>query len=140
VTPVGEVSFPSGPMGERRVGGRRVDWMYPLHATQAALRHRRLFSVLLALYLALDFADPCVPGLLNFTIDFNRDAIPAKATAELEEPTLALLALAHRKVMQVEFPQPHRSPAPPVARFLGDWLPTLRLPHERSPGSSDPDH
>lgn len=120
--------------------GRCVDRICWLDGTGRFRRHRRLFSALPALYLALDFADASMPGLLNFRIDFTRDAVQTKPGPEIDEPTFALLAPAHRKAMEVECPRPHRSPAPPVARFLGDWLPTLRLSHERSPGSSDSDH
>ena len=116
------------------------DRMYPLRVMQAASRHRRLFLMLFVLYLALDFADPAMPGLLNFTIGFNREAVQARASAEIEEPALALVALPHRKAIPAESPSPRRISARAGACFFGDWLVTLRLSHQPSPASSDPDH
>jgi hypothetical protein len=94
----------------------------------------------MALYLALDFVAPAMPGLLNFTIDFDRDAVRATASADIEEPTLALVGPPHGKAIQTESPSPRPDLACAVRHYVGEWLPMLRLSHHSRPASSDPDH
>ena len=133
---------------QQRMTGSHTDRMSGSRARQLARgsqalarpRYRRLLSALFVLYLVMDFADPGMPGLLNFTIDSNRDAVQGQASPEVEEPASAPAVISPRTMIPAERPLVGRSPAEAGPRPAGKWLPMLRLAHHPGPASADPGH
>ena len=56
-------------------------------------RAAHLLVLLLACYLTLDFADPSMPGALNFNVDLNHDIVLTTAPAKPADTKQALPAL-----------------------------------------------
>jgi hypothetical protein len=47
--------------------------------------HVNYFVVVLAFYVALDFADSSMPGGLNFNVDLDHDVVLAKVASKIDE-------------------------------------------------------
>ena len=83
-------------------------------------------ALLIALYITLDFANPWMPGALNFNPDESIDGI----TVQHHHPRPRLAALATPVPLRLEFTDVIRgSTTPPVARVLGEWFVDLRQAH-----------
>ena len=54
----------------------------------------RTVACALLVYLSLDFADPNMPGALNFDADKSVEAVPSQARAKLPPAAISLVPLA----------------------------------------------
>jgi hypothetical protein len=85
-----------------------------------------LFVATLALYLALDFADPSMPGALNFNVDLNHDVVLAKVASKIHESSEQLPALPARIAPVMR--EIDRGISQRYSSFvIADWLVGLRL-------------
>ena len=90
-----------------------------------------LFVVFLVLYLALDFADPSMPGALNFNLDLNHDVVLAKVVSKIDDPREHLPALPTR-IAPVMLGIDRRRISQRFSRYvIADWLVDLRLAQSR---------
>lgn len=87
--------------------------------------------LLIALYLTLDFADPSMPGALNFDADLNADVILHKArTSRIESaPATPQPPALHTPVVRQSAPQPPSPGRRLSDPFVADWLVQLRRAH-----------
>ena len=84
------------------------------------------FVAFLALYLALDFADPSMPGALNFNVDLNHDVVLAKVVSKIDESSEHLPALPVRIAPVMR--EIDRGIGQRFSRYvMADWLVGLRL-------------
>ena len=89
-----------------------------------------LFVTFLALYLALDFADPSMPGALNFNVDLNHDVVLAKVVSKIDEASEHLPALPARTASAVR--EIDRGHGQRFSRYLmADWLVDFRFAQNR---------
>ena len=80
----------------------------------------------LALYLALDFADPSMPGALNFNVDLKHDFVLAKVVSKIDESSDHLPALPARTAPVMR--EIDRGISQRYSSFvMADWLVALRL-------------
>ena len=90
-----------------------------------------LFVAFLTFYLTLDFADPSMPGALNFNVDLNHDVVLAKVVSKIDEASEHLPALPARiapAMRQID----HRGIGQRFSRHvIADWLVDLRLAQSR---------
>ena len=96
-------------------------------------RAAHLFVLLLACYLTLDFADPSMPGALNFDVDLNKDVVLTNIPTKHDEPKQHMLALPACVASVVE--QLNIIPRPSLLAprwAVPGWL--VKLSQSRSPG------
>ena len=111
----------------RRGPARRLERRRPAH----------LFVLLLACYLTLDFADPSMPGALNFDVDLNKDVILTNVPTKQDEPMQRMLALSTRVAPVVEHLKIIPRPTPLAPRWGSPgWL--IKLRQSRTPGNDSP--
>jgi hypothetical protein len=97
-------------------------------------RATHLFVRLLACYLTLDFADPSMPGALNFNVDLNTDAVLTNIPSKQDEPMQRMLALPACVVPVVDQLKMILLPSPLAPRWaVPGWL--VKLRQSRTPGS-----
>jgi hypothetical protein len=100
-------------------------------------RAAHLFVLLLACYLTLDFADPSMPGALNFNVDLNKDVVLTSAPVKQDGTDRHLPALPDCVASVVEQLKNNRRPSRSAfSRAVPGWVVTLRQSH--SPGSETP--
>jgi hypothetical protein len=93
----------------------------------------RLFVLLLACYLSLDFADPTMPGALNFDVDLNKDVVLTNIPTKHDEPKQHLLALPACMASVIEQLSVIPRPSLLAPRWaVPGWL--VKLSQSRSPG------
>ena len=89
------------------------------------------FVFFLALYLALDFADPSMPGALNFDVNLNHDVVLAKIVSKIDDTNEQLPALPARiapAMREID----RRGIGQRFSRHvIADWLVDLRLAQSR---------
>ena len=91
-----------------------------------------LFVAFLALYLALDFVDPSMPGALNFDVDLSHDVVLAKVVSEIDETSERLPGRPER-IASVMRGIDRRGISQRLARHLiADWLVDIRLGQSRA--------
>ena len=89
-----------------------------------------VFVAFLALYLALDFADPSMPGALNFNVDLNHDVVLAGVASKIYESSEQLPALPVRIAPVMR--EIDRGISQRFSRYvIADWLVDLRLARSR---------
>jgi hypothetical protein len=90
-----------------------------------------LFVAFLALYLGLDFADPSMPGALNFDVALNHDIVLAKVVSKIDEASEHLPALPARiapAMREID----RRGISQRFSRYvIADWLVDLRIAQSR---------
>ena len=88
------------------------------------------FVFFLALYLGLDFADPSMPGALNFDVNLNHDVVLAKVVSKIDETSEQLPALPARIAPVMR--EIDRGISQRFSRhIMADWLVDLRLAQSR---------
>ena len=89
-----------------------------------------LFVAFLTFYLTLDFADPSMPGALNFNVDLNHDVVLAKVVSKIDESSDHLPALPARIAPVMR--EIDRGISQRFSRYvMADWLVDLRLAQSR---------
>src|SRR5436190_20992406 len=84
------------------------------------------FVFFLALCLGLDFADPSMPGALNFDVNLNHDVVLAKVVSKIDETSEHLPALPARIAPVMR--EIDRGISQRFSSFvMADWLVALRL-------------
>ena len=88
------------------------------------------FVFFLALYLGLDFADPSMPGALNFDVNLNHDVVLAKVVSKIDDTNEQLPALPARIAPVMR--EIDRGISQRFSRHvIADWLVDLRLAQGR---------
>ena len=99
---------------------------------------RYLFVFLLTFYLALDFADPSMPGALNFDVDLNHDVVLTKVPAKIDANDTSAV-LPERTALIVDHVAANNPATRDSRYFMADWIGQLRLLHSHSHESSASD-
>ena len=89
-----------------------------------------LFVAFLTFYLTLDFADPSMPGALNFNVDLKHDFVLVKVVSKIDESSDHLPALPARTAPVMR--EIDRGISQRFSRhIMADWLVDLRLAQSR---------
>ena len=92
----------------------------------------RWFKFALVLYVALDFANPLMPGAVNFDPDTSVDGI----TAHHQVSRSLFVSVATSAPVSTQSPPvPHVGGMRPTRTVVGDWLADVRRAHS---GPSEP--
>jgi hypothetical protein len=100
----------------------------------------RLLVVMLGLYIALDLANPLMPGAFTFDADDSVEGVAGSSVRLYPAPAPALMPLPAPATAAAHMVLPASPLSPHVARTVGRVVPRRRPPSVRDTAPPSEDH